>query len=365
MAHGKIRTEKNCLNCNAQIYGRFCSVCGQENIEPKETFWQLLSHFVYDLFHYDGKAVSTIKTLLFHPGLLTHEYVRGRRASYLHPIRLYIFISAVFFLLVFTLINSEQQKADKNFEAKILQKKDSLSKQLSITLDTVKKKEINNELKVQDEILHVYNVSGMMMDSADIKSSDTGIVSAGLFGDSLSQSVSAYDSLQKSLPDSSKDNWLIHQLKRKVIAINLKYKGRQKEFFADFKEKFIHSLPQMMFVSLPAAALIFSLLYVRRKQFTYVQHGVFTVHIYSAVFIFILILYGLSIVNNYMHWKILNIAITIGILLIYYYLYKAMRNFYEQRRFKTILKYFIFLLCYSIVLSLLMIVFLLTSLIQV
>jgi len=366
MSHGKLRTEKNCLNCNAQLYGRFCSVCGQENIEPHETFWQLLSHFVYDLFHYDGKAVSTIKTLLFRPGLLTHEYVRGRRASYLHPIRLYIFISAMFFLLVFSLSNSNDEALNENFKTAILHDKDSLQKQLANTTDTIKRNKISNQIKEEDEILHIYDMTGMRMDTADIRNQDTISLTKGIIiTDDLPATIFEYDSIQKKLPQKSRDGWLMQKVNQKVISINAKYKGRRVEFYEAIKEKFVHSLPQMMFISLPVAALIFSVLYVRRKQFTYVQHGVFTVHIYSAVFIFILMLYALSVLNNYLHWGLIKIIIDIGVLFIFFYLYKSMRNFYEQQRFKTILKYFIFLSSYSIVLSLLMIIFLLTSLIQV
>ena len=104
MSHLKERKQKNCLNCNAQVYGKYCHICGQENIEPKETFWGLATHFVYDIVHFDGKFFSTLKYLLFKPGFLSHEYLRGRRASYLHPIRMYVFTSAIFFILFFTFI---------------------------------------------------------------------------------------------------------------------------------------------------------------------------------------------------------------------------------------------------------------------
>lgn len=366
MAHGRLRTEKNCLNCNAQVYGRFCSICGQENIQPKETFWQLLSHFVYDLFHYDGKAVSTIKTLLFRPGLLTYEYVRGRRASYLHPIRLYIFISAMFFLLVFGFSNSTNEVSNENFKSEILHVKDSLQKQLANTTDAAKRNRIINQIKEEDEISRIYDITGMKIDTGDVKNEDTISLSKGvIITDYVPETIAKYDSIQNALPQKKKDGWLMQKVNRRIISINTKYKGRRVEFYEAIKEKFVHSLPQMMFVSVPVAALIFSLLYVRRKKFTYVQHGVFIVHIYSAVFIFILLVYGLNLLNNYMHWQLLNVLVTIAIILIFFYVYKSMRNFYEQRRFKTILKYFIFLLCYSVVLSLLMTIFLLTSLIQV
>lgn len=85
------------------VAGRFCQVCGQENIETHETFGHLAGHFISDIFHFDGMFFSTLKHLLFKPGFLTYEYVRGRRASYLNPIKMYIFISAAFFLIFLNL----------------------------------------------------------------------------------------------------------------------------------------------------------------------------------------------------------------------------------------------------------------------
>jgi hypothetical protein len=102
VSHLTERKDKICLNCQATVYGRYCHVCGQENIEPKESFWHLITHFTYDVTHFDGKFFSTLRYLLFKPGFLSHEYLRGRRASYLHPIRMYVFTSALFFLIFFT-----------------------------------------------------------------------------------------------------------------------------------------------------------------------------------------------------------------------------------------------------------------------
>ncbi|MBP0577674.1 DUF3667 domain-containing protein, partial [Campylobacter jejuni] len=75
---------------------------GQENIEPKESFWHLTTHFIYDITHFDGKFFSTLKYLLFRPGFLSKEYLKGRRAGYLHPVKMYVFTSALFFLIFFS-----------------------------------------------------------------------------------------------------------------------------------------------------------------------------------------------------------------------------------------------------------------------
>src|SRR5450631_3113208 len=94
-----LRSEKNCLNCGAYVEERYCTRCGQENVEIKESFGHLISHFLSDLMHYDSKLLTTLKDLLFKPGFLTKEYLAGRRTRYLHPIRMYVFVSLLYFLV--------------------------------------------------------------------------------------------------------------------------------------------------------------------------------------------------------------------------------------------------------------------------
>ncbi|MFN5427600.1 MAG: DUF3667 domain-containing protein, partial [Bacteroidota bacterium] len=113
MSNQQLRKETNCLNCGREVAERFCSHCGQENIEVRESFWQLLVHFFNDFTHFDGKFFSTIRVLLLKPGKLTREYITGKRASYLHPIRMYLFISFAFFILQY-LIPSPTDKEQPN-----------------------------------------------------------------------------------------------------------------------------------------------------------------------------------------------------------------------------------------------------------
>src|SRR4030095_15016219 len=101
MSHRKERKEKDCLNCGTIVYGKYCHVCGQENVEPKETFFGMVTHFFFDITHFDGQFFTTLKDLLFYPGFLSAEYMKGKRMSYLNPIRMYVFTSAVFFLIFF------------------------------------------------------------------------------------------------------------------------------------------------------------------------------------------------------------------------------------------------------------------------
>ncbi|HTC17021.1 MAG TPA: DUF3667 domain-containing protein [Steroidobacteraceae bacterium] len=88
-----------CENCAAPVSGRFCSACGQRLEAPVHS----LRHFVHsateDLTHADSRLWRTLVALLFRPGKLTHEFLNGRRARYLPPVRLYLALSLVFFLI--------------------------------------------------------------------------------------------------------------------------------------------------------------------------------------------------------------------------------------------------------------------------
>ncbi|HEX5655380.1 MAG TPA: DUF3667 domain-containing protein, partial [Chitinophagaceae bacterium] len=108
MSHIPLRKEKDCLNCGTIVQGRYCHECGQENVLPKESFWHMVTHFLYDITHFDSKFFETIKDLAFKPGFLSIEYMKGRRASYLHPVKMYVFTSAVFFLLFFSVFSGDR-----------------------------------------------------------------------------------------------------------------------------------------------------------------------------------------------------------------------------------------------------------------
>src|SRR5271154_3713846 len=95
------RQENDCLNCGTILEGHYCHNCGQENLQIRESFGHMMNHAISDYFHFDHQFFHTLKPLLFKPGFLTNEYMAGRRTQYLHPVKMYIFISIVYFLLLF------------------------------------------------------------------------------------------------------------------------------------------------------------------------------------------------------------------------------------------------------------------------
>lgn len=90
----------NCLNCGAELGGRYCAACGQKHDPHRPTFGHFVAETAESLSHADGRLWKTLRLLLTKPGFLSHEFFAGRRASYLPPIRLYIVLSVAFFLLL-------------------------------------------------------------------------------------------------------------------------------------------------------------------------------------------------------------------------------------------------------------------------
>jgi Protein of unknown function (DUF3667) len=88
-----------CLNCGAPMSQRFCSACGQAAIDPNPSLGEFVHEAAAEFLHWDGKLAATFRLLFTKPGELTREYLAGRRASYLSPLRVYLTCSVLFFAL--------------------------------------------------------------------------------------------------------------------------------------------------------------------------------------------------------------------------------------------------------------------------
>lgn len=359
MSHIPLRKETDCLNCGATVNGRYCHICGQENTVRHEGFWHMAKHFFYDITHFDSKFFDTLKLLLFKPGFLSKEYVNGRRASYLHPVKMYVFTSAVFFLIFFSFISSgslkvsteapltKDQRLDMISELKeeaLTDTSASLREQIALLKDTTRVVTAGDLIKIAGKSnFTIINVTG----------------AAAKF-----KSVAQYDSVQKLLPAEKKDGWLRKTLKRKEIELSMQYGQDPSGGIRKFYDGFIHKLPYLLFISLPLFALFLKLLYIRKKEFFYFDHGIFSIHHYIFSFILLLFVFGFQKLYDWLHAGVLNIIAFLLFLSGGFYLYKAMRKFYGQRRAKTIIKFILLNIMGIISLLILFAVFVLFSIFQ-
>jgi len=88
-----------CLNCGTTLTGPFCSQCGQRDVPPYPSVRELVVDAFWELSGWDGRFASTVRALVSKPGRLTLDFLEGRRARYLSPLRLYLMASLVYFLV--------------------------------------------------------------------------------------------------------------------------------------------------------------------------------------------------------------------------------------------------------------------------
>ena len=332
MSHIPQRKEKDCLNCGTVVQDKYCHVCGQENVVPHETFWHMLQHFLYDITHFDSKFFDSMKYLLLKPGFLPKEYMKGRRAGYLNPVKKYVFTSAVFFIIFFSLFKAGDsvkininQPLTKKERAKYIKRG---REELQLNPDNEMWKTAMQMLQDTTKVLTEQDLVKYRDDFNFIN-----------LGGRQYKDKREYDSVQKILPSNKKDSWLKKIIQQKNLQLKEKYKNDPGSGANKLVEIFLHKLPYLLFVSLPLFALILKLLYIRRKNFYYADHGIFSIYHYIFSFILLLLVLGLDKLDTLTGWKIIGVPEVLLFLSGGIYLYLSMKKFYQQSRFKTWLKF--------------------------
>ena len=309
MSKSKIRNDKTCLNCRYVVENRFCPNCGQENTDTRKTFHHLFIHFFEDLTHYENAFWKTIKNLLFKPATLTKEYLSGKRLSYLAPVRLYIFISFITFLLI-AIFPSEIKSPEKTIE------KES-------TITTKNKYFQNNTLK-KDSIKH----------NQTAPKEEDKLMNFGY------ESVEQLDSIQKYAPEPQKLSDFSYWINRKIQIV--KENNTQSEIIAKFINSFTNNLPKVLFVFMPIFAF-FLWLFHNKKRWYYFDHGIFTLHYFSFLLLIFLLLFlinkGLALFQESSFASFIQIISNFaGIGWMIYYFYPAHHRFFGETRFISFLK---------------------------
>jgi hypothetical protein len=82
------------------LVGKYCHECGEKPPDSHDlTLKHFFEHGLHELTHFDSKIFRTLKTLILDPGMLTADYLAGRRKRYVEPLRLFLVIFALSFFL--------------------------------------------------------------------------------------------------------------------------------------------------------------------------------------------------------------------------------------------------------------------------
>lgn len=323
---------KFCLNCGTELLDKFCHHCGQKDIPRRQTLGELWSNFISSFWSYEGKFFQTTKYLITRPGFLAIEYNAGRRESYYHPARMYVFISFVFFLFFFSLSGSDEKENQ-------LEVADSLATQQVIdkTTNALKKAKVDSLLLAATK--NDSTLKEVLAPSQQDSLKKKGKKNNGKFNYSLSdtpfKTVRAYDSAQQLLPPEKRDGWFERKLEIRAIDLNNKYRDNLKQLGTDFVAAFKDNFSKVLFFLLPFFALLLKLLYIRRGYY-YSEHLVFSIYYYNFFYLAGSILMILDALP-WLDW----ISIIVGFWIFFYLLF-AMKKMYGQSWRKTILKFLIF-----------------------
>ncbi|MFD0765066.1 DUF3667 domain-containing protein [Mucilaginibacter lutimaris] len=349
------RKENDCLNCGTILQGKFCHNCGQENLEMKESFGHMLNHAVSDYFHFDYQFFHTLKPLFLKPGHLTTEYIAGHRAQYLHPVKMYIFISLIFFVLFFKsngekdIIKdnrqTEQQSSDKAKTAidKGINKNKNLTDKQKVQLSEAVK------AYVPDTLAKEINAD-LAKDSVKSNESDDNEGGFTFFGDDNLYKYATYNdylAYQAKLPAKDRDD----MVERYLIKKNYDWKARGKNAKEVLWEGFKHNAPKIMFLLLPLFALILKLAFWRNHKF-YVEHIIYAIHLHCYLFSFLAFTMLLKLVIPHEWQTIIGLISTATMFTIIWYIYRSLRVVYNRSRWRTVSKMFGVTFMYSIVFGL-------------
>ncbi len=294
-----------------------------------------------------------MKLLLLKPGFLPKEYVLGRRASYLNPVKKYVFTSAIFFLLFLGLFKPASMVLG-------LDEPVSPAERVKLIAKTKKKLQANPADSLSATLLQVLTDSAQPVKQVDLlrftDEYDFIKVSERRY-----RSLREYDSVQQQLPAADRDGWMIRMIEKKNIQLKTKYRNDPRSGTTKMTDIFLHKLPYMLFVSLPFFALILKLLYIRRKSFFYMDHGIFSIYHYIFSFLLLLAILLAEKIQDFTGGWLSDLCQ--ALLFVYggLYLYLSMKNFYGQGHGKTLMKFLLLNAAGLLMLIFLFLVFVLLS----
>ncbi len=369
-----------CLNCGhpLDISDKYCPNCSQANSTKKLTLKDFFDEFFSSLINYDSKLLTTLYALLLRPGRITKDYVNGKRITYTNPFRFLLSLAFLYFLMV-TYNNqfANLDEAAKDFDGTIYNGPISFdlgSGDLEVDSVAMKEqsekamKKLDSIKKRNPEILAgLQKFDSINTDDPEMSSQLKYLDSLGIFMQGANERKKQKDSFMNADPTgyfkslekesgmgafSRKAEFFGYTIKRDTLynfeqaqaKYNIEESTTNKMAF-NFSNSIwkvmsqpgtwindtISKLPFVIFFFLPVFTVFISLVYIR-NNYTYTDHLIFSFHNQSLLFILLILSLTLDTIFD------INSS-GIFLLIFGFYLYKAMRKFYGQGRFKTIVKY--------------------------
>jgi hypothetical protein len=395
-----------CENCHLPLNGPFCANCGQEANSTLKYFWVVIMHLLDDIFSFDSRVSRTLWPLVTRPAFLTNEYFSGRRVHYVPPLRLYLFISIVFFITLKFVVSTEDNNVitvsdKKNLITQIKShvkdletEKITLEKRIEDNIGNVEK--INNTEKVDQLATDIARftdyLNDLNSDHSEVSNNNKIIKLTQelveLEFEQVEEALSTKDKERfehlitkrlkvKSGEDDSKDkkefnlssngdgtlsfNFLSDESNKKLNLWAQEFnKKAEKAFNSDtgpLIEQVIGKLPQLMFILLPLFAVLLKVMFMFSNRL-YMEHLTVALHSHSFIFITILLSEIIEVLQVYLADTSPKSAVFVGLvagallLWIPIYLFLMQKKVYKQSIFFTFVKFSIIGTIYSMMIML-------------
>ncbi len=339
-------TTPRCANCLEPLAGPFCSQCGQHVADYHRSVWRFVADFFDNFFCWDNKLFRTLGPLLKKPGWLTQEFMAGRRVRYVHPLRLFLFTSAV--CLTLLQFNHAFEKTRKHSSRKI-------KPGVSVNFDQDEDEDADEDTR---------KPAASPSPTAGISSPAPAAGTAPATSPtSPANPVSPAPSASPTRGKGDKENAdTLDQLLRDTLAAGFKEKdpkmdaslakrwktfeknakensGEEKSLNEKVAENFQQKATWVALAMLPIFAWLMRFNYGQRGGYFF-AYLVFSLHYHTFLLLFWTAFTWLATLVQATHLSVLAIPIIFGFLVPPWYLYLSLRLFYGESRARTASKTF-------------------------
>lgn len=406
-----------CMNCGKPLDDQFCSACGQRKQRRLVSLFSLAGDFVSDLVNWDSRVWRTLWPLFFKPGLLTRAYLDGRREHYTPPVRMYLVSSIIFFLLISmsprsflselsdlinfkaggvipgleqgldSPINSESSRAVIN----LINEKSSVGKGGAVILTSAPQRNGENDddsadeattpedelipsITLDDRVVIDVDALATELESPRTETQDDSTAESNVVEDELADSADTRpedaSAIVEDEPESGDIRVECGWISTGAFSPGAEFMRAPSQRFCEsvstwrglinFLAELIDSLPKTLFVLLPLMALANKTLYLFSRRF-YVEHLLYYVHNYSFLFLFTVVMVGITKAFELAGANAGNVIAPVGFLYVVYYFLKSMRVVYGQGWLLTIIKWIMLIMAFILLLSVVLVFYMLAS----
>ncbi len=328
----------HCENCGAQLQGHWCAKCGQPAIDYRRSFRHVLADLLNEFLNWDSKFFTTIALLLVRPWKLTNQFLAGHRVRYVHPLRLYLLASILFFFAV------NYGAKGLHLEPGKLGPKDRAELEADLKkgdLPPAAREELETLLREPPSPPApsplTTTPSPPPAPRTDKQTQESGKIVTG----PTNRRIVAFDPGTKS--STPFERWLEAKAKDKM--------GERGTKMGLFISTLFSNLPYMMLCCIPLFAFVLKVLYLRRRIF-YIDHLIYALHIHTFAYVGIMLVVLATIaLNRVVPGPIAGWIIALLWIAFVVQIFLSIRRVYRQGWFITIFKFLFGGLAYLIVIG--------------